>query len=537
MSRLLLPVSAALALVGCTSETPCAPGFTRDAAGYCLPDDDGSDGGSGGGGSGDTDTPADDTAAGGDDTGGGGDDTGETPITWQTLPEGCTAPDETGEDPVWKQGEYFVQANVFAELVDVEVDESRGQLWGVGQGGVMALDVSDPFNPSFISAVSPFDWFQRAYKLHLGPYPTLYATHRDYGLVAYDRTDAENPVEHTIVNATNLSGLTSADGYLYVATFGGALITYDIATDPLSPAQVALTTGLASGFEPVVWEDHIYVADNTLGVVVLDRSNPAEPSLVGSFDTAGGAQDLALSGDASVLYVAVGGAGVEVFDLSDPASPVSLGVIDLNYSAINVAVGGNMLWAVTQQDVVAIDISTPDAPVLVNTDETTQWAMTVTASQYRAYVGDWAWLAIYQADADKRAPDAEPASGLVHVDPGGDTVRVRLANLGNAPLSLLGATVSDDAVTVEAESLTVPAGDEIQLRVTSTGTAVDGIICLATDDPDEPRHELRVTTGGVGGSALGLPAPDFSLQGLDGQTYVLSEQIGHPVVLAYFATW
>ena len=32
-------------------------------------------------------------------------------------------------------------------------------------------------------------------------------------------------------------------------------------------------------------------------------------------------------------------------------------------------------------------------------------------------------------------------------------------------------------------------------------------------------------------------APDFALPDLDGQVHTLSEQRGHPVVLAYFATW
>jgi peroxiredoxin len=35
----------------------------------------------------------------------------------------------------------------------------------------------------------------------------------------------------------------------------------------------------------------------------------------------------------------------------------------------------------------------------------------------------------------------------------------------------------------------------------------------------------------------GVPAPDFALTGLDGTVYRLSEQLGAPVLLAYFATW
>jgi peroxiredoxin len=37
--------------------------------------------------------------------------------------------------------------------------------------------------------------------------------------------------------------------------------------------------------------------------------------------------------------------------------------------------------------------------------------------------------------------------------------------------------------------------------------------------------------------ALNSPAPDFSLQGVDGQTYSLSSFKGKPVVLEFMATW
>jgi peroxiredoxin len=37
--------------------------------------------------------------------------------------------------------------------------------------------------------------------------------------------------------------------------------------------------------------------------------------------------------------------------------------------------------------------------------------------------------------------------------------------------------------------------------------------------------------------AVGHPAPDFTLTGLDGQTFTLSELRGKPVVLNFWATW
>ena len=52
----------------------------------------------------------------------------------------------------------------------------------------------------------------------------------------------------------------------------------------------------------------------------------------------------------------------------------------------------------------------------------------------------------------------------------------------------------------------------------------------------EPTLTLTLTAGVVG-DYLGQAAPDFALTDLNGDTHRLSEQLGAPVLLAYFATW
>ena len=70
------------------------------------------------------------------------------------------------------------------------------------------------------------------------------------------------------------------------------------------------------------------------------------------------------------------------------------------------------------------------------------------------------------------------------------------------------------------------------------GTEVQTGLCIATNDPGSPQLLVDLASGGSGAHEMfGTEAPDFALEGLDGETYVLSEQLGHPVLLAYFATW
>ena len=56
-------------------------------------------------------------------------------------------------------------------------------------------------------------------------------------------------------------------------------------------------------------------------------------------------------------------------------------------------------------------------------------------------------------------------------------------------------------------------------------------------DPDEPTFEITITGDQDGNPALGTEAADFTLQDLEGRSHTLSEAIGRPVFLAFFATW
>ena len=67
---------------------------------------------------------------------------------------------------------------------------------------------------------------------------------------------------------------------------------------------------------------------------------------------------------------------------------------------------------------------------------------------------------------------------------------------------------------------------------------VDAELCIGTNDPDETTLIVPIGSTSSGSSVLiGEPAPDFNLNDLEGKPYVLSEQLGHPIVLCYFATW
>lgn len=529
-----------LLLGGCATDDklePCPPESTRNPAdGLCYLDDrdtgephgdegmgDGSDGGTGedgaDGGSGD------EGADGGSGDEGSGSDGGLD----------CSPPDVLAGDPVRLVDEVDVQRSVFAELVDLEIDLETDTAYAVGQGGLMRLELTGGLRPTYSDRTAVPDELDRFYMVELGPPGAVYVTNRDIGIFAVDTSDPTQLGDPVGIDELGFSGMARVGELLFATVHTGELVTFDI-SDPLVLTEVDRIAGLGNPWRPVAAGDRLYVADNTVGVGVVDISSPETPVLVGTAASSGGVQDLDLSSDGSTLYTASGGVGVEIWSLDDPDAPELLSALPLGYSVISLAVDGDQLWAVNQQDVVAIDISDPREPVVLNTHRTRQWSMTVEAVGGRAYVGDWAWFEIFEAGGSP-VPVLDPTTTTLYMPDAGATKTVELANLGSVPLTISDWGTDAAGVELSIDTTEVPAGGSATLTITAPEGVLDHQVCVASNDPDEPVQTIQLLSSDSDGRGVGIPAPDFTLLDLDGNTHRLSDQEGVPVVLAYFATW
>ena len=83
-----------------------------------------------------------------------------------------------------------------------------------------------------------------------------------------------------------------------------------------------------------------YVAAGGAGLMILDLTDPQNPTRIGGYDTPGDALAVAVSN--SVVYVADGAAGLRVIDATDPANPVSTAAYPTEDLAIDVALNGSI---------------------------------------------------------------------------------------------------------------------------------------------------------------------------------------------------
>lgn len=481
------------------------------------------------------------------------------------APSVCQAPTTLGSDPLVRTGSTVPDVpkagnpnqQELKHLVNIEFDPETGRIFSAGIPSLVVFgdEGGDPDQLGFVSGtveglqVLDDGWVALSSR---GVTKKNSEEIKRQGVSLVNTANPSQILKGSYTKFDSASGMAWQAPYLYVLTYEGELITFDVSSPP-SLVEVSRTDGLGSPWELVIPDgEYAYVADNSLGVVVVDLGDPAAPVVGANVWAAGGAQDITHDGDQ--LYVAVGSAGVEVFDLADPTLPASLGATPTGVPAISVAAAEGYLWYATQQSIGVMDVTDPSEPVSLAVEDTDSWAMHVDTTGTTAYLADWQDVAVYELDDSARAPDADPSRDELYLVGSATELTMTIDNRGGADLVIDGVSSPDERVRIDIDTLVVAPGAAANVRVTlleaidpeadaeaeaeADTDPLDTTLCIATNDPDEPVLQLPLASTSSDSSVLiGEEAPDFNLPDLDGKYHQLSAQRGKPVVLVYFATW
>jgi hypothetical protein len=184
-------------------------------------------------------------------------------------------------------------------------------------------------------------------------------------------------------NATgNVDGndLAFANNKIYLVTanntgHGGSDPEFYIldVSNPASPTLLGSLNLGATASAVTVSGDYAYVASasNNQELQIINISNPSSPSLAGSYNASGNSDgtDLFFSNNIIYLVTANNTSGSEfyILDVSNPASPTLLGSLNLGATASAVTVSGDYAYvasASNNQELQIINISNPSSPSL-----------------------------------------------------------------------------------------------------------------------------------------------------------------------------
>ncbi|MGB4978856.1 MAG: PA14 domain-containing protein, partial [Anaerolineae bacterium] len=140
-------------------------------------------------------------------------------------------------------------------------------------------------------------------------------------------------------------------------------------------------------YDLVVANNVAYVADGSIGLQIIDVSNPANPVHRGGYDTPGDAWGIAVAG--SLAYIADWGGGLQIIDVSNPANPVGRGGYGTSGAARDVTLVGNLAFVAAELGGIEIvDVNVPTNPLRRGGFNTPGAAVGVAVTGNLVYVAD-----------------------------------------------------------------------------------------------------------------------------------------------------
>ncbi len=203
--------------------------------------------------------------------------------------------------------------------------------------------------------------------------------------------DVSDPADLREVGATapfphSVEDVALSGSLAYVAADSSGLRVVDV-SNPALPTEVGTWDSRGKARGVTVAGGIAYVADGPHGLRLVDVSTPAQPVELGSAYPLSYAFDVAVEGH--YAYIAAAGAGLLIADVSDPGRPVEVGSLVTDGYAYGVAVAGSTVFlADGWEGVKIIDVADAARPALVGAYKTPGWAFGLTVAGTKAYVAD-----------------------------------------------------------------------------------------------------------------------------------------------------
>ncbi|HXG46296.1 MAG TPA: choice-of-anchor Q domain-containing protein [Methylomirabilota bacterium] len=300
------------------------------------------------------------------------------------------------------------------------------------------------------------------------------------GVASFDMGAFESPHRTFIptalgafTNGAVIEDVAVVGGRAYLAAGTAGLVIVEIA-DPANPRLIGGYDTPGYALRVAIMGDRAYVADGDAGLQILHIQNPAVPVRVGGFGS--GITGVTVSGDyAYVLENSPATPGhLHILSVANPASPQRVGGFVGAYDHVEVA--GNLAYLADSDGVVKLDVSDPANPVRVggfeDDDDEYLWARDVKVYGYPAHVyvaGGGAGLLTFRP-LDLENPDIEEPLGSVNTGgASGVALSGRFAYVASGEtLEIVG--IADPAHVDGYASVSIP-GDDAR-RVTVAGNLI-----------------------------------------------------------------
>lgn len=205
---------------------------------------------------------------------------------------------------------------------DIAVSGDRAFIADGGAGGLQVVDISDPSSPTIIGSEDSPGLASGVAVVQdttegIANAIVVLADGAD-GVRLYGIFGAGSPDSFGTINTDGIANdVLIYDSTLFVADGWNGLVAYDL-TDPNNPVEAGrlATQNAAVGLAYDEDSGMLYVAEAMGGVLIAEASNPLDPQLIDEYDTPGTARGAAVYDQS--LYVADGYGGLLTLRVGDP---------------------------------------------------------------------------------------------------------------------------------------------------------------------------------------------------------------------------
>ncbi len=246
--------------------------------------------------------------------------------------------------------------------------------------GLHILDVHDPTRPTVVNSISPKGVSCHDVALR---HNLAYLACNPGGLYIVDVGNPQQPREVSRGKVPgNITSIALLGNFAYLVDITERGVAVVDLSDPANPVKAGFFSpnNIPDKLTPSIYfysvracGNHLCIAASNYGLVVLDVSNPAQPTFAGGY-RATGASGLASKGD--IVYLVDDLEGVYVLDLTAPGHPSRVGLLpvrvgEFEFSVTEIAqrgvtVQGNLVFVTDPTyGLSLVDVSNPASPVRV----------------------------------------------------------------------------------------------------------------------------------------------------------------------------
>ena len=306
------------------------------------------------------------------------------------------------KDPFRQENQFSIVSTFSTPGSAHRVYVAKGYAYVVDdQAGVWVVDVSNPPEPTFVTTIGLDQSATNVEAVHILEENNIaLVADYDIGLLIYDIKDVTNPELLNIAFDRDVEGTFGIDRgdtiFVFAADRNEGFKVNRYEKQPGGTWNWFYYTFFkripflyGDALDVAATEAFAYVANDHIGVEIIDLSLPDSSAHIKTIDTPGGARALSIWNE--YLFLAAYQKGVQIIDVSNPAEAKVIGSYEDVDRVGDVFVSDNYAYVADRDEgVLVLDVSDPSGPSLIGWVET-PYAQGVFASANYVYIADRDW--------------------------------------------------------------------------------------------------------------------------------------------------